>query len=311
MIGSSSSTAVASSWLFIWNPPSPEIEITGTSGLPIFAPIAPGIPYPIVPRPPDIRSFFFSVISINCAVNIWCCPTSVTIIASSKIRLIVSITSCGVMIGFFFIISGCSSFHSSIVASHFFVSHSDTYSSIFDTASFASATIGTSTCTFFEIAAVSISICTICAFGANEWSFPVILSLNLVPIENNRSHSFTAILHAYAPCIPRLPIYKGCVVGIAPRPITVVTTGTFVMSTSFVNSSLACAILTPPPARNNGFFAFESILIARFNCPTWTCVFGLYPRIFTSFGYSAFPSSPITSFGRSISTGPGLPVLAI
>ena len=33
---------------------------------------------------------------------------------------------------------------------------------------FASATIGTSTCTFFEIAAVSISICTICAFGANE-----------------------------------------------------------------------------------------------------------------------------------------------
>jgi len=170
--------------------------MTGVSGFPIFAPIAPGIPYPIVPSPPDIRSFFFSVISINCAVNIWCCPTSVTMIASSKIRLIASITSCGVMIGFFFIFSGCSAFQSSIVSSHFPVSKGVTYSNIFVTASLASATIGTSTCTFLEIAAVSMSICTICAFGANECSFPVILSLNLVPIENNRSHSFTAILHA-------------------------------------------------------------------------------------------------------------------
>ena len=207
------------------------------------------------------------------------------------------------MIGFFFIFSGCSAFQSSIVSSHFPVSKGVTYSNIFVTASLASATIGTSTCTFLEIAAVSMSICTICAFGANECSFPVILSLNLVPIENNRSHSFTAI--------PRFPIYNVCVVGTAPLPITVVTTGTFVTSTSFVNSSLACAILIPPPARNNGFFALESILTARFNCPTCTWVFGLYPRIFTSSGYSALPNSPITSFGRSINTGPGLPVLAI
>ena len=59
---------------------------------------------------------------------------------------------------------------------------------------------------FLEIAAVSMSICTICAFGANECSFPVIRSLNLVPIENSRSQSLTAILQAYAPCIPRFPM---------------------------------------------------------------------------------------------------------
>ena len=206
MIGSSSNTAVASSWIFICIPPSPEMEMTGTSGLPILAPIAPGSPYPIVPSPPDIRSLFFCVISANWAVNIWCCPTSVTIIASSNIRLIVSIISWGVMIGFSFIFRGCSSFQLSICSSHFDVSFGSTYSNIFSIASFASATIGISTCTFFEIAAVSISICTICAFGANECNFPVILSLNLVPIENSRSQSLTAILQAYAPCIPRFPM---------------------------------------------------------------------------------------------------------
>ena len=40
-------------------------------------------------------------------------------------------------------------------------------------------------------------------------------------------------------------------------------------------------------------------------------VFGLYPRIFTLSGYSASPSSAITSFGKSTITGPGLPVRAI
>ena len=196
MIGSSSSTAVASSWIFICIPPSPEIEITGVSGLPILAPIAPGSPYPIVPSPPDISNCFLCVISINCAVNIWCCPTSVTIIAASNTLLIVSITSCGVMIGFLFIFIGCSSFHVSTCARHFSVSHSVTYSNILSIASFASATIGTSTCTFFEMAAVSISIWTICAFGAKECNLPVMRSLNLVPIENSRSHSFTDILDA-------------------------------------------------------------------------------------------------------------------
>ena len=159
--------------------------------------------------------------------------------------------------------------------------------------------------------AVSISICTICAFGANSCSFPVIRSLNLVPMEKSRSHSLTAILAPYAPCIPRFPIKSGWFVGIAPLPMIVVTTGTCVFSTTSVNTPFARAIFTPPPARNSGFFAFFSIFNARLSCPICTLVFGLYPRIFTESGYTALPSSAITSFGRSTRTGPGLPVLAI
>ena len=45
-------------------------------------------------------------------------------------------------------------------------------------------------------------------------------------------------------------------------------------------------------------------LMARLSWPMWTSVLGLYPRIFTFLGYSALPSSAITSFGRSIRTGP-------
>ena len=37
----------------------------------------------------------------------------------------------------------------------------------------------------------------------------VIRSLKRVPIENNRSHSLTAMFAAYAPCIPRFPINSG------------------------------------------------------------------------------------------------------
>lgn len=56
-------------------------------------------------------------------------------------------------------------------------------------ATLASATIGTSTTTFREIDAVSTSICTIFAFGANSFKSPVILSLNRVPIEKvNHTH---------------------------------------------------------------------------------------------------------------------------
>ena len=40
-------------------------------------------------------------------------------------------------------------------------------------------------------------------------------------------------------------------------------------------TSFAREIITPPPAKNNGFFARPSILIARFNCPICTLVFGL------------------------------------
>ena len=66
--------------------------------------------------------------------------------------------------------------------------------------------LGTSTTTFLEMEAVSTSICTIFAFGANSFRSPVIRSLNLVPMENKTSHSLTALLLAYFPCIPVFPI---------------------------------------------------------------------------------------------------------
>ena len=95
---------------------------------------------------------------------------------------------------------------------------------------------------------------------------------------NKRSQLFTAIFAAYAPCIPRFPIKSGWLVGIAPRPIIVVTTGTPVFSTTSWNTLLAWEILIPPPARKRGFFALESVLIARFSCPMWTLVFGACSR---------------------------------
>ena len=45
--------AVAISWLFIWNDPSPATHTTVLSGHPMAAPMAAGKPKPMVPRPPD------------------------------------------------------------------------------------------------------------------------------------------------------------------------------------------------------------------------------------------------------------------
>ena len=134
------------------------------------------------------------------------------------------------------------------------------HSKSFSNAVPASATTGTSTTTFLEIDAVSTSICTIFAWGANSFRSPVIRSLKRVPMEKRTSHSLTAILAAYLPCIPQFPTYKGWVVGIAPFPIMVVTTGTFSLSANSCSFSPAPLKFTPPPARIRGFFAdFKSL----------------------------------------------------
>src|SRR5260221_14553432 len=44
---------VASSWIFIWIPPSPATTQTGVSGIPILTPIAAGREKPMVPSPPE------------------------------------------------------------------------------------------------------------------------------------------------------------------------------------------------------------------------------------------------------------------
>ena len=70
--------AVAISWLFIWNDPSPATHTTCFSGQPMAAPMAAGKPKPIVPRPPDDRKLRGASRSTLWAAHIWCCPTSVT-----------------------------------------------------------------------------------------------------------------------------------------------------------------------------------------------------------------------------------------
>ena len=51
-----SCTAVASSHIVIWKPPSPTTAQTSASGRARLAPIAAGTAKPIVPRPPDVMS---------------------------------------------------------------------------------------------------------------------------------------------------------------------------------------------------------------------------------------------------------------
>src|SRR5258707_12600719 len=45
---------VASSWIFIWIPPSPATTQTGVPGIPILTPIAAGRAKPMVPSPPEV-----------------------------------------------------------------------------------------------------------------------------------------------------------------------------------------------------------------------------------------------------------------
>ena len=73
---------VPSSCIVICMPPSPAIAITVLSGAPYFAPIAVGNAKPIVPNPPLVILLFVWFIFAYLQATIWCCPTSVTIMAS-------------------------------------------------------------------------------------------------------------------------------------------------------------------------------------------------------------------------------------
>ena len=273
--GTFSQIAVAISCMFICMPPSPVIQTTSLSGAPILAPTAAGKPNPIVPRPPEVIICLPLGMVIYCVAHIWCCPTSVTTIPWGKVSLMVSMIICGESPWSRRISSGFSSCHMPIFASHLSVFLASAHSTRRSSAILASETTGTSTTTFREIEDASISRCTIFAFGANSFRSPVILSLNLVPTEKRTSHSLTAIFAAYLPCIPLFPTYRGWSVGMAPLPITVVTTGICIFSAKVVKSSCAPEILTPPPAKSKGCLADFKILYAFFNCPICTVSFGL------------------------------------
>ena len=163
-----------------------------------------------------------------------------------------------------------------------FSTHSETscfcggsISASLESASFASATIGTSTTILREMDAASISMCTIFAFFANSSILPVMRSLKRVPTEKRRSHSETAVFAAAQPCMPMLPRYSGWSVGIAPLPMTVVTTGAFTFSSTAESASPPRDTFTPPPMRRSGRFAEQSISAAFFSCPMCTPEEGL------------------------------------
>ena len=62
--------AVAISWEFIWNDPSPATQTTWSSGQPKAAPMAAGKPKPMVPRPPEEMNVRGFSRSMNCAAHI-------------------------------------------------------------------------------------------------------------------------------------------------------------------------------------------------------------------------------------------------
>ena len=181
-MGSSWQTAVASSCSFIWNPPSPETLTTGISGRPSAAPMAAGRPYPIVPRPPEVSSLLLPRSCKNCVVHIWFCPTSVVTMASGNCALIPSMMSCGVKSPSRGIAMGFSARSACKRSAQPSACLGGTaISENFSIASFASATMGTSTTILREMDAASISMCTIRALGANWDNFPVTRSSKRAP----------------------------------------------------------------------------------------------------------------------------------
>ncbi len=102
-----------------------------------------------------------------------------------------------------------------------------------------SPTIGTSAARFLEISAGSMSAWMILAPGANESSLPVTRSSKRAPSEISRSLFCSAPTAATEPCMPGMPRCSSCESGNAPRAISVVTTGIWVISASTL-SSAAC-----------------------------------------------------------------------
>ncbi len=96
--GMPSVAAVISSWLVIWNEPSPSMAYTSSSGRPALAPIAAGTAKPIVPRPPELIQRRGSSKLQNWDAHIWCWPTPDTTMASPPVsRWSSSTTYCGLI----------------------------------------------------------------------------------------------------------------------------------------------------------------------------------------------------------------------
>src|SRR5260370_41576411 len=81
---------VASSWIFIWIPPSPATTQTGVPGIPILTPIAAGRAKPMVPSPPEVIWLLGRGPGDGRDGHIWCCAPSVWLNAPPLVCLCVA-----------------------------------------------------------------------------------------------------------------------------------------------------------------------------------------------------------------------------
>ena len=95
-----------------------------------------------------------------------------------------------------------------------------------------------------------------------------------------------------------------------PRPVSVVTVGTFPSSESSTITSEAPERMAPPPTYRTGRAA---VAMSRAASRTWRALgltTGWYPGRSVSGGHTKSASSTCADFVTSTSTGPGLPVEA-
>ena len=178
--------------------------------------------------------------------------------------------------------------------------------------SFTSARMPRSTVTFLFIDAGSQSTWTIFARRANfEVLLPVTRSLKRTPSARRRSASAIAAFAANSPWRPASPSARGSVSSNEPMPIKVVATGIPALCASAATSFDAPDAITPPPARITGRFAPFMSFARRLTCDAVAETSGWYARRKTRSGYVAEVSACWQSRGTSITTGPGLPCVAI
>ena len=201
LTGMSCSRQVASSWMFIWNEPSPVSSTLGIVGsLPTAAPMAAGRPKPIVPRPPELIQRRGLEKWKYCAAHIWCWPTSEARMQSPPRRLVerldevlrLDLVVRRVVVAQR-VLGLPRSSRSHQPASRAGSGPTARYSLISRARTFlASPTIGMWAGTFLEISAGSMSMCTNFARGANSASLPVMRSSKRAPTATIRSASSIA-----------------------------------------------------------------------------------------------------------------------
>ena len=186
---------VPSSWMVIWNPPSPITAITSLSGSPILAPSAAGSAKPMVPSPPEVIFDLDLLKFIYLHATIWCWPTSVTRIELPSVFSFMDlITSailnppCCLLYSWSITLSNSILFNSLKLFTQETCFLFFTCGSISFRVCFTSPITANSTLTFLSTSAGSISKWIILACFAYDFRSPVTLSSNLIPIAINKSH---------------------------------------------------------------------------------------------------------------------------